>query len=77
MGKSSDHDSHLTVSEGIEAIVFKEKAKERIVKENTAIGKIYDSELTAVGVNEAAVALIFCLTRPVNIRIIHIFSFVT
>jgi hypothetical protein len=42
IGKSGDHGSHLPIPESIGIIVF----KERIVKEVTAIAKIYDDELT-------------------------------
>ena len=58
VGKSGDHDSHLPVPEGIEVATFKEKVKERVLKETTAIGKIYDTELASAGLSEAALALV-------------------
>ena len=50
IGRSGDHDSHLPTPESIEVSLFKEKVKERVVKETSAIGKIYD--------NEAALAMV-------------------
>ena len=58
MGKSGDHDSHLPIPESIEVTVFKEKVKERVVKETLAIGKIYDAELASATLSEAALALV-------------------
>ncbi len=58
MGKSGDHESHLPVPESIEVTVFKEKVKERVVKEATAIGKIYDNELASAILSEAALGLV-------------------
>jgi hypothetical protein len=37
---------------------FKEKVKERVLKETTAIGKIYDTELASAGLSEAALSLV-------------------
>ena len=58
MGKSGGHDSHLPIPESIEVTVFKEKVKERVVKETLAIGKIYDAELASATLSEAALALV-------------------
>ena len=57
VGKSGDHSSHLPIPESIELTLFKEKVKERVVKETTAIGKIYDHELGSAALSEAALAL--------------------
>ncbi|CAF3027216.1 unnamed protein product [Rotaria sp. Silwood2] len=57
LGKSGDHNCHLPVPETIELSIFKEKVKERIVKETVAIGKIYDNELASATLSEAALAL--------------------
>ncbi|CAF4583089.1 unnamed protein product, partial [Rotaria sp. Silwood2] len=57
LGRSGDHNSHLPVPERIELSIFKEKVKERIVKETAAIGKIYENELASATLSEAALAL--------------------
>ncbi|CAF1470483.1 unnamed protein product [Adineta ricciae] len=57
IGKSGNHDSHLPVPESIEVVTFKEKVKNRVVNEMTAIGKIYDNELAAGNLSEAALGL--------------------
>ena len=58
MEKPGDHDPHLAVPKIVEATVFKENVKKRIVKENTAIRKIYDNELASNDLSGAALALI-------------------
>ena len=58
MGKSGDHESHLPIPEGIEVATVKEKVKERVLKETTAIRKIYDTVLLSAGLSEAALSLV-------------------
>ncbi|CAF4303138.1 unnamed protein product, partial [Rotaria magnacalcarata] len=38
--------------------MFKEKVKERVVKETTAIGKIYDKEMASLNLSDGALGLI-------------------
>ena len=82
MGKSGGHDSHLPIPETIEVSVFKEKVKDRVQKETTAIGKIYDNELLSAGLSEAALVMVPLLNEASTysllciIRIyIYIFDF--
>lgn len=58
IGQSGDHGSHLPTPEGIEVSLFKEKVRERVIKETSAIGKIYDSELASAVLSEAALAMV-------------------
>ena len=58
VGRSGDHGSHLPTPESIEVALFKEKVKERVVKETSAIGKIYDNELASAVLSEAALAMV-------------------
>ena len=58
MGKSGDHNSHLPIPETIEVSAFKGKVKDRILKETTAIEKIYDDELLSAGLSEPALAMV-------------------
>ncbi|CAM4989644.1 unnamed protein product, partial [Rotaria socialis] len=57
-GKSGDHNVHLPVPEQVEVAMFKEKVKERVVKETTAIGKIYDKEMASLNLSDGALGLI-------------------
>ena len=58
VGKSGDHNFHLPVPEQVEVATFKEKVKERVVKETTAIGKIYDKEMASLNLSDGALSLI-------------------
>ncbi|CAF4460280.1 unnamed protein product [Rotaria socialis] len=58
VGKSGDHNVHLPVPEQVEVAMFKEKVKERVVKETTAIGKIYDKEMASLNLSDGALGLI-------------------
>ena len=58
LGKSGDHYSHLPMPETIELSIFKEKVKKRVVKETSAIGKIYGNELASAALSDAALALV-------------------
>ncbi|CAM4966397.1 unnamed protein product [Rotaria socialis] len=57
VGKSGDHNVHLPVPEQVEVAMFKEKVKERVVKETTAIGKIYDKEMASLNLSDGALGL--------------------
>ncbi|CAF1571398.1 unnamed protein product [Adineta steineri] len=58
VGKSGDHNLHLPVPEQVEVALFKEKVKERVLKETTAIGKIYDKEMASLTLSDGALNLI-------------------
>lgn len=58
VGKSGEHVSHLPVPEQIEITMFKDKVKERVIKETTPIGKIYENEMASVGMSDGALGLI-------------------
>ncbi|CAF1554974.1 unnamed protein product [Rotaria sp. Silwood1] len=58
VGKSGDHNFHLPVPEQVEVAMFKEKVKERVVKETTAIGNIYDKEMASLNLSDGALGLI-------------------
>jgi hypothetical protein len=58
IGKSGAHDSHLPTPESIEVTVFKEKVKDLITKQTTAIGKIYDDQLASAALSEPALAMV-------------------
>lgn len=57
LGKSGEHDGHLPNPENIEIASFRHKLKERVINETTAIGKIYETELAAAGLSEAALVM--------------------
>lgn len=54
---SGTHDGHLPSPERIELLELKRKVKERVIKETTAITRIYDQELAAARLSSTALAL--------------------
>ena len=44
--------------EQVEVAAFKEKVKDRVVKETTAIGKIYDNEMASINLSDGALGII-------------------
>jgi hypothetical protein len=51
------HDIHLPDPERIELLGFKQKVKDRVVKETTPIARIYDQELATANLSSVALAL--------------------
>jgi hypothetical protein len=51
------HDIHLPAPERIELLGFKQKVKDRVMKETTPITRIYDQELAAANLSSVALAL--------------------
>ena len=72
---SGSHDRHLPSPERVELLEFKRKVKDRVIKETTAIARIYDQELAAANLSQIALALApaakdsrKCLLSTVNFR---------